>query len=135
MNKTELKKIIKECVKEVIFEGGIVSDLVSEIAAGFVKANLLEGRGQKESTNMTERVLKNNVVQRKERESYKQNKKKLSESLNKRYAGADLFEGTTPAPTTAANSGQGSLSGVDSGDKGIDISGIPGMNNWKHLIK
>ena len=76
MNKTELKKIIKECVKEVIFEGGIVSDLVSEIAAGFVKANLLEGRG-----------------------------------------------------------GQGSLSGVDSGDKGIDISGIPGMNNWKHLIK
>ena len=44
MNKSELRKIIKECIKEIIFEEGIVSDLVSEIAAGFVKANLLESR-------------------------------------------------------------------------------------------
>ena len=135
MNKTELKKMIKECVKEVIFEGGIVSDLVSEIAAGFVKANLLESKNKKESPNMTERVLEGNTTQKKERETYKQNKKKLRESLNKMYAGADLFEGTTPAPAAAAGTAQGPLSGVNSSDKGIDISGIPGMNNWKHLIK
>lgn len=84
---------------------------------------------------MTERVLEGNTTQKKERETYKQNKKKLRESLNKMYAGADLFEGTTPAPAAAAGTAQGPLSGVNSSDKGIDISGIPGMNNWKHLIK
>ena len=35
----------------------------------------------------------------------------------------------------ASGGGQGALSGVDPSDRGVDISSIPGMNNWKHLIK
>tara|TARA_Y100001938_G_scaffold25176_1_gene33396 strand:- start:664 stop:1083 length:420 start_codon:yes stop_codon:yes gene_type:complete len=135
MNKKELKKFIKECVKEVIFEDGIVSDLVSEIAAGFVKANLLESRAVEPKKTMTERVVERSKEPPKERESYRQNKKRMTESLNKMFGGVDVFEGTTPAPAPVSRGGKGALSGVQPGDKGVDISNIPGMNNWKHLIK
>jgi len=135
MNRKELKKIIKECVKEVIFEEGIVSDLVSEIAAGFVKANLLESKTAQPRRTTTEKVMERRQEPPRERETYKQNKKRMTESLNKMFGGVDLFEGTTPAPAPTSGGGQGALSGVEPGDKGIDISNIPGMNNWKHLIK
>jgi hypothetical protein len=134
MKKAELKKIIKECVKEVIFEEGMVSDLISEIAAGFVKANLLENRNAPKSQRKTEKKTESKPPVKRERESFKQNKKRLAESLNKRYGGVDLFEGTTPA-VADKGAGQGALSSVDPKDKGVDISNIPGMNNWKHLVK
>ena len=134
MKKAELKKIIKECVKEVIFEEGMVSDLISEIAAGFVKANLLESRSAQKSERSTAKKTESQPPAKKERETFKQNKKRLAESLNKRYGGVDLFEGTTPA-IADKGAGQGALSSVDPLDKGVDISNIPGMNNWKHLIK
>jgi len=135
MNRKELKKIIKECVKEVIFEEGIVSDLVSEIAAGFVKANLLESKTAQPRRTTTEKVMERRQEPPREREAYEQNKKRMTESLNKMFGGVDLFEGTTPAPAPTSGGGQGPLSGVEPGDKGVDISNIPGMNNWKHLIK
>ena len=34
MKKSELKNIIKECVKEVIFEEGILSGIITEVAQG-----------------------------------------------------------------------------------------------------
>ena len=73
-SRKDLKSLVKECVREVMFEEGMISDLVSEIAGGFAKANLLE--------------------------------------VN-----------------------QSPLTGIAPNDSGIDISAIPGMNNWKHLIK
>ena len=66
----------------------------------------------------------------------KARKRKLLDSIGKdAYNGVDLFEGTTPAPAPVSRGGKGALSGVQPGDKGVDISNIPGMNNWKHLIK
>ena len=38
MKKSELKSIIKECVKEVLFEEGVLSNLVAEVAFGIAKA-------------------------------------------------------------------------------------------------
>ena len=38
MKKSELKNIIKECVKEVLFEEGVLSNLVAEVAFGIAKA-------------------------------------------------------------------------------------------------
>ena len=38
MKKSELKSIIKECVKEVLFEEGVLSNLVAEVAVGITKA-------------------------------------------------------------------------------------------------
>ena len=38
MKKSELKDIIKECVKEVLFEEGVLSNLVAEVAFGITRA-------------------------------------------------------------------------------------------------
>jgi hypothetical protein len=135
LNKKQLKSVIKECVREVMFEEGVISSLVSEIAAGFAKANLLEVK-QEQEPSLTERVLENKQEPKKERTAYKQNKKRITETLTKMYGGVDLFEGTTPAPAQASGPGSaGSLSNIDPNDSGVDISSIPGMNNWKHLVK
>ena len=141
-SKKDLKNLVKECVKEVLFEEGIISNLVSEIAAGFVKANLLEAK-QPTITNtpkhnvVTERVMERASKQKKqpkERKAFSENKKKMTEILKNNFGGVDLFEGTTPAPESETK-GAGTLTGVNPNDPGVDISSIPGMNSWKHLIK
>ena len=38
MKKSELKSIIKECVKEILFEEGVLSSLVAEVAIGITQA-------------------------------------------------------------------------------------------------
>ena len=50
MKKSELKNIIKECVKEVLFEEGVLSNLVAEVAFGITKAQgtLVESPIQKQ---------------------------------------------------------------------------------------
>ena len=117
-----------------MFEEGVISSLVSEIAAGFVKANLLES-GRRSEPSLTERVLEKKHQPKKEKGAYKQNKKRISETLNKMYGGIDLFEGTTPAPAPTGGNRPGALANIDPSDSGVDISSIPGMNNWKHLVK
>ena len=41
MKKSELKNIIKECVKEVIFEEGVLANVVSEVANGLQSAPII----------------------------------------------------------------------------------------------
>ena len=38
MKRSDLKKIVKECVKEILFEEGVLSSLVAEVAVGITKA-------------------------------------------------------------------------------------------------
>ena len=54
MKKSELKSIIKECVKEILFEEGVLSNLVAEVAFGITKAqnNLLETRPAKQNNKL-----------------------------------------------------------------------------------
>jgi len=127
MKKSELKNIIKECVKEVIFEEGVLSGIISEVANGLRGTNksvvqeaspparTAEGRA------MREQVL-NSVA--KSSNPYEEAKKKFSNP--------ELFEGTTPVPS---GDGRGALSGVPPGDSGVDLSNIPGMSSWAHLAK
>ena len=132
-SRKDLKSLVKECVREVMFEEGMISDLVSEIAAGFAKANLLETK-QPTRPNLTERVVERRQEPKVEKKAYTKSKRNLTEALKKNFGGIDLFEGTSPVPATESN-GQSPLTGIAPNDSGIDISAIPGMNNWKHLIK
>ena len=38
MKRSELKGIVKECIKEILFEEGVLSNLVAEVAFGISKA-------------------------------------------------------------------------------------------------
>ena len=133
MNKTELKKIlkplIKQCIKEVIFEDGTLSNIISEVARGLGSTPVItEAQSPKNNTMNLE--SENEAKIRLER------KKRMLDAIGRdAYNGVDLFEGTTPAPPQQEQ-GKGALSGIDPRDPGVDISGILGSSAaWKQLIK
>lgn len=130
MNKTELKKIlkplIKQCIKEVIFEDGTLSNIVSEVAKGLGSATVIsESRPSKPKSMQLE--SDNDAATRLER------KKRMLDAIGRdAYNGVDLFEGTTPAPPQQEQ-GKGALSGVDPRDPGVDISSFASSGMWKKL--
>ena len=130
--KTVLKPLIKECIKEVIFEDGTLSTIISEVATGLGSANVIS-----EATTATKRQSLETDFEAKQRRQKKvqnlqEQKKKMLDAIGKdAFNGVDLFEGTTPAPAQQQQ-GKGALSGVAPSDPGVDISTLPtGM--WKKL--
>ena len=118
-----LKPLIKECIKEIIFEEGVLSSIIREAQGSPAKEVIKE---EKPFSKFVE-------------ESKKENKQ-LAETRNKMRAaiagkiGADFdpFEGTKPLTESQASGGPSSspMAGVDPGDKGVDLSNIPGMGRW-----
>ena len=134
MKKDDLKKVlkplIKECIKEVIFEEGALSTIISEV---------MKGTSQTQQIVEVKREEKTNKSNQKNMEKLKQRKRKILDSIGKdAYNGVNLFEGTTPAPAPASTQGQGPLSGVSADDAGVDISAIFSDNSsaiWKKLSR
>ena len=137
MKKDELKKmlkpLIKECIKEVMFEQGTLSAIVSEVVQGLGNPVISESR----STPLpppTNR-LETDQGAKKRRNQAMSKRKQMLESIGRdSFNGVDLFEGTTPAPAPNKAGGQGALSGTDPRDPGVDISKFMGASgNWKAL--
>ena len=120
MKKSELKNIIKECVKEVIFEEGVLSGIITEVAQGLTASPIVEQKRQDSRPQVKNqmREAKKRVLDSIGGSAYEEAKKKFSNP--------QLFEGTMPIP----ESGRGPLGGTPPGDPGVDISNIPGLGNW-----
>ena len=120
MNKNELKKVlkplIKECIKEVLFEeDGALSHVIKEVATGL---------GNKQQITEIKAVSPRPEIKN---EQLRQRKKKLLDAIGKdAYNGVNLFEGTTPTTRHSEGQAQGPLSGVGATDPGVDISKIFG---------
>ena len=142
MNKEELKKmlrpLIKECIKEVIFEEGILSTIISEVMIGTSQHQqpiIRESKQRVQFESDEQEKTKRLQIER----NHKESRKKLLDSIGRdAYNGVDLFEGT--APMSNRNSGQNStphgsqaLDGVDPRDAGIDISAFASTGIWKKL--
>jgi hypothetical protein len=131
MNKTQLKKVlkplIKECIKEVIFEDGTLSTIISEVVRGTTQQPVM-----KESV---EPVVQNNSSNQKRKQLLEQKRKMLDAIGKDAYNGVDLFEGTTPTPAPRGHSSHGSkaLEGVAPNDPGVDISSFGSNGIWKKL--
>jgi len=123
VKKSELKNIIKECVKEVIFEEGVLSGIITEVAQGLSGASVL-----RETTSPRHPSPPSEV--KKQMRQAMQTKPHNYEAAKKKFENPALFEGTRPVPT---DKGHGALSGVDPRDPGVDITNIPGMQNWGTL--
>tara|TARA_R110000824_G_scaffold82023_1_gene205827 strand:- start:3974 stop:4402 length:429 start_codon:yes stop_codon:yes gene_type:complete len=127
MNKNELKKmlkpLIKECIKEVMFEDGTLSSIIAEVMRGTAAVQpqpIVENR-QPQPIKQQPRLETDEEA--KARLNTK--RKKLMSSMAKgAYNGVNLFEGTTAAPSDGGAQGQGALSGVASNDPGIDITAL-----------
>jgi hypothetical protein len=121
MNKNELKKVlkplIKECIKEVIFEDGTLSSIIAEVMRGTQQSPaqpiVEHQRHQQPQPRLeTDEEAKVRIAAK---------RKNLMDSIgNEAYNGVNLFEGTTPAP--AESNTQGPLAGVAANDPGVDIS-------------
>ena len=137
MKKDELKKmlkpLIKECIKEVMFEQGTLSAIVSEVVQGLGNPVISESRSAP-LPRPTNRLETNQEAKERRNQSLAK-RKQMFESIGRdSFNGVDLFEGTTPAPAPSKG-GQGALSGMDPRDPGVDISKFMGSSsNWKALV-
>ena len=120
MKKNELKQVlkplIKECIREVVFEEG-----------------LLSGTTQYKQGVTEERQL---VEAQQQQKKLKQTRKKMLDAIGQNsYNGVNLFEGTEPISRAGNPSGnssaRGPLSDVDPGDPGVDIAAFFGSQARK----
>ncbi len=128
MKKSELKNIIKECVKEVIFEEGALSTIISEVVQGLGASTLMENKSpsssQAKAPSRASSELRQQVMKEVGHRSY--------EEIKKRFPNPELFEGTTPIPSTGKKGS--ALAGQAPDDAGVDISSIPGFGAWGNVV-
>jgi hypothetical protein len=125
MKKSELKNIIKECVKEVIFEEGVLSGIISEVAQGLNGVGVVTEQRTRAATDHRQTHLaetKKQVLNAIGGDAYA--------DIKKQFKDPGVFEGTRPI---AESNGRGPLSGIDPRDPGVDLSSIPGMNSWASI--
>ena len=123
MNKNELKKVlkplIKECIKEVMFEDGTLSSIIAEVMKGTQQTPAQPIVEQQQYQQPQARLETDEEA--KARMAAK--RKTLMDSIGQgAYNGVNLFEGTTPAP--AQSNTQGPLAGMAANDPGVDISAL-----------
>ena len=121
--------MIKECVKEVLFEEGVLSNLVAEVAFGIARAqnNLIEENtvSQEAGKPKTDKAMIAKM-QEAERKRLLETKRKMLDVIGNSKM-ANVFEGTQPLKqggTSTASSAQGPMANRDPNDAGIDISGL-----------
>ena len=122
MKKSELKNIIKECVKEVIFEEGVLSGIISEVVQGIGGQALLQESRPKQgprASSSTYQDTRRKVLSAVGGDAY--------HDIKKQFKNPEVFEGTQPI---RESSKKGALAGIAPNDPGIDLSQIPGMNSW-----
>tara|TARA_B100000900_G_C20548468_1_gene703683 strand:- start:503 stop:940 length:438 start_codon:yes stop_codon:yes gene_type:complete len=136
MNREELKKtlkpLIKQCIKEVLFEeAGVLSKVVSEVAQGLnSNQRIVESVVTSQSDEAEMRKL-----EEKKNQALQQQKERMLQAIGESsYNGVDLFEGTTPMSSSGSTSNSsaaspmGPMKDIDPNDPGVDIHSIPGLN-------
>jgi hypothetical protein len=136
--KSLIKPVVKECIQEVLIEEGLLTEVVSQVAAGMSKQPIVENKPKKKNNNLFNEDLQ---MQRKSREANKklqEHRKKLLDSIGQdAYNGVDLFEGTEPMREsgTPGASHRPNVLGDNPSDAGVDISSLMGQANkvWQAL--
>ena len=125
-----LKPLVMECIKEAIFEEGVLSTLVAEIASGMGQSPIVEKKEARTSFE-TQAVDKTEQVSKRLQES---RKKMLDAIGSDAYGGVDIFEGTEPLPNGTAPA-HSPMANRDPKDKGINFDGLLGAfgSKWNAL--
>ena len=116
MKKAQLKELIKECVREVIYEEGALTKIVAEVAQGFTQAAPIVEQAPVKQTDpkIRERIMRE-VGPKPQRQSTE---------LEKKFKDMPFFAGTEPLNENKN----------PQGDSGLDISNIPGMSQWSNVL-
>ena len=104
MKRSELKAIIKECVRETLFEEGVLSEMIAEVAYGLARAQnlMVESKPQQVQVENSQSQQKledeRNEVRRKK---LLETKRKMLDAMSDKKM-SNVFEGTEPL-TSAGN--------------------------------
>jgi hypothetical protein len=142
MKKNELQKIlkplIKQCIKEVIFEEGVLSGIISEVVHGLGQQTIVESKQLAPEPPQHDFSRHQIELQEDARMAMEEKKRKLEESMGAGFRG--IFEDVTPlsrAGSVGAPKTKGPLGEYAPDDAGVDISGIMAIGhgkNWKNMI-
>ena len=134
MKKAELKRalkpLVKECIKEVLFEDGVLSGIIAEVVTGLGAGQVV--MEQKTQQDDQEALLREKAEKMEAQRQAKIKRLNESSGLGKKV---NVFEGVKPIQESNP-SGPSPLAGTSPGDSGVDISGIMNISrhNWKDLI-
>jgi len=132
--KRMLKPLIKECVKEMILEEGLLTNIVSEVAAGMQGQVITETRRAAPQNTSEDLQIKQKSVEACKK--LQEHRRKLMDAIGKdSYNGVDIFENVEPTKPQAATPRAGAVDLGDPSDSGVDISSILGNASdiWKAL--
>ena len=139
MKRSELKAMIKECVREALFEEGVLSEIIAEVAFGLTKAQniMLEQKVPQQPSPQVQQKL-NEEREEERRKKLLETKRKMLDAIGGDRM-ANVFEGTQPLrsggePGKSA-SPHGPMAGRDPNDSGVDISGLFSLagQKWNQL--
>jgi endonuclease III len=128
-----LKPIVEECIREAIFQEGVLSTLVAEIVSGMGTAPITERK-----EDPTPPRYDNSTTQRVMNESKQKILEAIGESGFTNLKGVNIFEGTEPLGTSGkvgVSPSSSPLANVDPKDEGLNIDSLVGLfgNKWNAL--
>ena len=96
-----IKPIVKECINEVLIEEGLLTEVVSQVAAGMSTQRLVENNHAVSNSHNNDSRFDADERKMKQKASMNQNRQKLLDAIGRdSYNGVNLFEGTTPVSYT-----------------------------------
>ena len=136
--KLRLKPIIKECINEILFEQGLLSNVISEVMRGLQP---IQQRAPHRNNNIKkESELQKMQLQEERHATLKAQKRKLLDAAGFQtniFEGVEpLSKGGIPDNEESPGSQHSALSGVDPNDAGVDIAGIMAVGGraWKKML-
>jgi len=129
MKKSELKNILKplirECIKDVIFEEGVLSGLITEVMRATSNADSGSKKYIVEQKAKVD-IQRKNELEQKNKIKLDEARKKMLDAVGKgSINGIDVFEGTQPlakAGSPGSSNVASPLHAYGPGDSGVDIS-------------
>tara|TARA_Y100000310_G_scaffold71194_1_gene67016 strand:- start:728 stop:1183 length:456 start_codon:yes stop_codon:yes gene_type:complete len=147
MKKSQLKSIIKECIREVLLEeNGVMSHLIAEVAKGLTSPMLMREAAMPPPTVSPNRPTSGDVLPAHngaERQTMSEDLARARRKSLVEAVGADvydgIFEGVAPISKAGVEGEAGMasspLSDVAPNDPGVDISGIMDVGNARNWSK
>jgi len=125
--KKVLKPLIKECIKEIIFEDGVLSSIIREAQGSPSKPAV---KKEKPFTKFVEKP-------KKETKRLTESRKAMRKAIAEKLGDFDPFEGTAPLTEAQASAAPSPnpMANMAPGDPGMDISNIPGFGKWAAITE
>ena len=122
-----LKPLIRQTIKEVLLEDGVLSKVVSEVAHGLQHSTLVETK--QHISKREENARKEEILEEQRQERIR----RLNEATNLK---ADVFKGTKELANLGESNSHSPMTNVSPQDSGVDITEIQKLANgkWKALI-